>query len=130
MEKAGEVFGYLGPNRAGKTTTLRLLMGLIRPTAGCAAVLGMDSWRDSVEIHRRVGYLQGEAALYDRMSGRQHIELFLPPARYQRPFRCAQAGLAARPRSGPGRQDHVQGEPAEDSRRARADVRAAAADSR
>jgi ABC-2 type transport system ATP-binding protein len=73
---AGEVFGYLGPNGAGKTTTLRLLMGLIRPTAGSAAVLGLDSWRDSVEIHRRVGYLQGEAALYDRLSGRQHIDYF------------------------------------------------------
>ena len=73
---AGEVFGYLGPNGAGKTTTLRLLMGLLRPTAGSAAVLGLDSWRDSVEIHRRVGYLQGEAALYDRLSGRQHIDYF------------------------------------------------------
>ena len=51
-------------------------MGLIRPTAGSAAVLGLDSWRDSVEIHRRVGYLQGEAALYDRLSGRQHIDYF------------------------------------------------------
>lgn len=73
---AGEVFGYLGPNGAGKTTTLRLLMGLIRPTAGSAAVLGLDSWRDHVEIHRRVGYLQGEVALYGKLTGRQHIEYF------------------------------------------------------
>lgn len=72
----GEVFGYLGPNGAGKTTTLRLLMGLIRPTAGSATVLGLDAWRDSVEIHRRVGYLQGEAALYGRLTGRQHIAYF------------------------------------------------------
>ncbi len=72
----GEVFGYLGPNGAGKTTTLRLLMGLIRPTAGSAAVLGFDAWHDSAEIHRRVGYLQGEAALYDRLTGRQHISYF------------------------------------------------------
>jgi beta-exotoxin I transport system ATP-binding protein len=72
----GEVFGYLGPNGAGKTTTLRLLMGMIRPTAGSATVLGLDAWRDSVEIHRRVGYLQGEAALYDRLTGRQHISYF------------------------------------------------------
>lgn len=74
--EGGEVFGYLGPNGAGKTTTLRLLMGLIRPTAGSATVLGLDAWRDSVEIHRRVGYLQGEAALYGNLTGRQHIAYF------------------------------------------------------
>jgi ABC-2 type transport system ATP-binding protein len=72
----GEVFGYLGPNGAGKTTTLRLLMGMIKPTAGSATVLGLDAWRDSVEIHRRVGYLQGEAALYGKLTGRQHIAYF------------------------------------------------------
>lgn len=74
--EGGEVFGYLGPNGAGKTTTLRLLMGMIRPTAGSATLLGLDAWRDSVEIHRRVGYLQGEAALYDKLTGRQHIAYF------------------------------------------------------
>jgi ABC-2 type transport system ATP-binding protein len=74
--EAGEVFGYLGPNGAGKTTTLRLLMGMIRPTAGSATVLGLDAWRDSVAVHRRVGYLQGEAALYDKLTGRQHIAYF------------------------------------------------------
>ncbi|HEX9033330.1 MAG TPA: ABC transporter ATP-binding protein [Streptosporangiaceae bacterium] len=72
----GEVFGYLGPNGAGKTTTLRLLMGMIRPTAGSAVVFGLDAWRDSVRIHRQVGYLQGEAALYGRLTARQHISYF------------------------------------------------------
>ena len=61
---AGEVFGYLGPYSAGRTTTLRPLMGLIQPTAGSAAVLGLDSWRDSAEIRLRARYLQGEAALF------------------------------------------------------------------
>jgi ABC-2 type transport system ATP-binding protein len=51
-------------------------MGMIRPTAGSATVLGLDAWRDSVEIHRRVGYLQGEAALYGKLTGRQHIAYF------------------------------------------------------
>lgn len=74
--ESGEVFGYLGPNGAGKTTTLRLLMGMIRPTAGSATVLGLDAWHNSVEVHRRVGYLQGEAALYDKLTGRQHIAYF------------------------------------------------------
>jgi ABC-2 type transport system ATP-binding protein len=74
--RAGEVFGYLGPNGAGKTTTLRVVMGLLRPTAGRAEVLGLDSWRDSVEVHRRVGYLPGEPALYGRLTGRQHVAYF------------------------------------------------------
>src|SRR5690349_9681978 len=63
----GEVFGYLGPNGAGKTTTLRILMGFLRPTAGAAKVFGLDAWRDAEQIHRRVGYVAGDVALYERM---------------------------------------------------------------
>jgi beta-exotoxin I transport system ATP-binding protein len=74
--EAGQVFGYLGPNGAGKTTTIRLALGLQRPTGGRAAVLGLDAQTDSVEIHRRVGYLPGELALYPRLSGRRHLEWF------------------------------------------------------
>jgi ABC-2 type transport system ATP-binding protein len=69
----GEVFGYLGPNGAGKTTTIRLLMGMLRPTAGGALVLGLDAWRQSREVHGLVGYVPGEPALYDRLTGNQHI---------------------------------------------------------
>ncbi|GGH94953.1 ABC transporter [Arthrobacter liuii] len=69
----GEVFGYLGPNGAGKTTTIRLLMGMLRPTSGTASVLGLDAWRQSREVHRVVGYVPGEPALYDRLTGRQHV---------------------------------------------------------
>lgn len=72
----GEVFGYLGPNGAGKTTTIRLLMGMIRPTSGATRVLGMDSWRDAVAVHRVVGYVPGETRLYDRLTGRQHVAYF------------------------------------------------------
>jgi ABC-2 type transport system ATP-binding protein len=70
----GEVFGYLGPNGAGKSTTIRLLLGLYRPTAGAASVLGRDPVRDSVAIHRQIGYLPGELALYPRLTGHQHVE--------------------------------------------------------
>jgi beta-exotoxin I transport system ATP-binding protein len=69
----GEVFGYLGPNGAGKTTTIRTLLDFIRPTAGTATVLGLDSRRDSIEIHRRTGYLPGERALYDRLTGAEYL---------------------------------------------------------
>jgi ABC-2 type transport system ATP-binding protein len=69
--RQGEVFGLLGPNGAGKTTTLRLLLDFIRPTSGSASVLGLDSRRSAVAIHRRIGYLPGELALYPKMTGEQ-----------------------------------------------------------
>jgi beta-exotoxin I transport system ATP-binding protein len=69
----GQVFAFLGPNGAGKTTTIRMLLALQRPASGKSVVLGLDSGRDSVEIHRRVGYLPGDLALYPRMTGQQHI---------------------------------------------------------
>jgi len=72
----GEVFGFLGPNGAGKTTTIRLLLDLIRPTRGRATVFGLDTTRDAVAIHKRVGYLPGEFALYDRLTGGQTLEYF------------------------------------------------------
>lgn len=69
----GEVFGYLGPNGAGKTTTIRTLLDLIRPTSGRAFVFGLDSHRDAVRIHARVGYLPGEFSLYDHMTGAEYL---------------------------------------------------------
>jgi ABC-2 type transport system ATP-binding protein len=69
----GEVFGYLGPNGAGKTTTIRLLVGLLRPTAGAARVYGHDVWRETVAVHRRVGYVPGDPSLYRRLTGREHV---------------------------------------------------------
>ena len=72
----GEVFGFLGPNGAGKTTTIRLLLDLIRPTRGRARVFGLDTTRDAVAIHRRIGYLPGEFALYDRLTGGQTLDYF------------------------------------------------------
>jgi ABC-2 type transport system ATP-binding protein len=72
----GEVFGFLGPNGAGKTTTIRTILDLIRPTSGRALVFGIDSRADPVSIHRRVGYIPGEFALYDRLTGGQTITYF------------------------------------------------------
>ena len=72
----GEVFGFLGPNGAGKTTTIRVLLDLIRPTSGRAFVFDIESTADPVAIHRRIGYVPGEFALYDRLTGRQTMEYF------------------------------------------------------
>jgi len=72
----GEAFGFLGPNGAGKTTTIRTLLDLIRPTGGKAFVFGIETSVDPVAIHRRLGYLPGEFALYDRLTGAQHLEYF------------------------------------------------------
>jgi ABC-2 type transport system ATP-binding protein len=69
----GEVFGYLGPNGAGKTTTIRTFLDFLRPTSGRASVFGLDSHRDSVQIHGRIGYLPGEFSLYDRMTGADYL---------------------------------------------------------
>jgi ABC-2 type transport system ATP-binding protein len=72
----GEIFGFLGPNGAGKTTTIRTVLDLIRPTSGRAFVFGIESSADPVAIHRRVGYIPGEFALYDRLTGGQTIKYF------------------------------------------------------
>src|SRR5438270_4781292 len=74
--EAGEVFGFLGPNGAGKTTTIRLLMDLIRPTSGSAAIFGKDVREESVVIKAQLGYLPGELALWNNLTGRQ-ILVFL-----------------------------------------------------
>src|SRR5262249_40122832 len=68
---AGEVFGFLGPNGAGKTTTIRTLLGLLRPTAGSARVFGLDSRRDALAVHARLGTLPGDFAYDPKLTGRQ-----------------------------------------------------------
>src|SRR5262249_38845002 len=59
----------LGPNGSGKTTTIRLLLGMLRPSAGRASVAGHNCWRDGLEVRRVVSYLPGELRLYGYMSG-------------------------------------------------------------
>jgi ABC-2 type transport system ATP-binding protein len=67
--RKGEVYGLLGPNGSGKTTTIRLLLGLLRPTRGHATVAGFDVWRQSLEVRSIVSYLPGELRLIGSMSG-------------------------------------------------------------
>src|SRR5258708_7088737 len=70
----GEIFGYLGPNGAGKTTTIRLLLDLIRPTSGKAAIFGQDAHENSVELHKRIGFLPGELNLWKNLTGAQVVD--------------------------------------------------------
>lgn len=72
---AGEVMGFLGPNGSGKTTTIRLLMGLLLPTSGHAKILGKDCHSESVALKRNVGYLPDEPFLYPYLSGLEFLEL-------------------------------------------------------
>lgn len=67
--RKGEVFGLLGPNGSGKTTAIRLLLGLLRPTAGSAQVSGLDCWSQSLEVRRRVAFLPGEIRLPGDLTG-------------------------------------------------------------
>jgi ABC-2 type transport system ATP-binding protein len=70
---AQEVFGYLGPNGSGKTTTIRLLMGMIRPSQGTAHVFGLDCFRESVEAKRKVGYLPGDVPQFGSLRGSEVV---------------------------------------------------------
>jgi len=72
---AGGVFGFLGPNGSGKTTTIRCLLGLIRPTAGTWRVLGADSNRGLGEVAHRVGSIVETPAFTPHLSGRRNLEL-------------------------------------------------------
>lgn len=73
--EAGEVHGFLGPNGAGKSTTIRILLGLLRPDSGAAQLLGLDPWRDAVELHKRLAYVPGDVELWPNLTGGEAIDL-------------------------------------------------------
>jgi len=70
----GEVYGYLGPNGSGKTTTIRLLLGLHRPSGGRAELFGVDAWSDPVAAHGRVAYVAGEPFLWPALTSAETFE--------------------------------------------------------
>lgn len=72
----GEIFGFLGPNGSGKTTTVRLLNGILTPTSGHARVLGMDIGTKQTEINRLSGVMTETALMYENMSGMENLLFF------------------------------------------------------
>jgi ABC-2 type transport system ATP-binding protein len=71
----GECHGFLGPNGSGKTTTIRILLGLLRADGGTATLLGGDPWADAVSLHRRLAYVPGDVTLWPNLSGGEVIDL-------------------------------------------------------
>src|ERR1044071_3537456 len=74
--RAGEIFGFLGSNGAGKSTTIRMLCGLLQPTSGTATVGGTDVGRDPEDVKRRIGYMSQRFSLYENLTVDENIQFF------------------------------------------------------
>jgi ABC-2 type transport system ATP-binding protein len=104
--RPGEIFGFLGANGAGKSTTIRMLCGLLRPTSGTALVGGVDVAKDPEGVKQRIGYMSQRFSLYELLTVDQNIEFFggiygLNGRRFadRRGFVLEMAGLRGRERT-------------------------------
>lgn len=72
----GEIFGFLGPNGSGKTTTIRMMLGLLKPTSGQVNVLGMEVDEKTIQIRQQVGYMSQRFSLYNDLTVKQNLQFY------------------------------------------------------
>ncbi|HEY8334935.1 MAG TPA: ABC transporter ATP-binding protein [Tardiphaga sp.] len=106
--KRGTIYGFLGPNGSGKTTTIRMLCGLLTPDSGTGTCLGFDILRDADKIKRRVGYMTQRFSLYQDLSVRENLEFVARLYGVRDPRKAARDMIARLGLS--GREEQLAGE--------------------